>query len=108
MAKREDYYETTGQKTKDFLLGFFGIWLMGAILTGIFYLIFLAFPNSIISFGLSSLFSLIELILAIGGIIYFRRIGRRYIAIGIITSIVLPILIFGACLAVLFAGGGGF
>lgn len=105
-----DYYSNRpGKAVLDFCLGFFGIWIIGylgnMILMFIYRLFFLASNNinSILSSGLVLGSSLIFwILLAIAAIVVSKNKGRRYIGIGIISSVIVPLLFFGACL-ILFA-----
>lgn len=97
-----DYYTTTGKKVGDFLIGFFGIWVISGFLS-----FFIAIINSIVFMnnydiqgwiaGISFVISLILYIVAIVLAFHFKR---HYIAIGIISSFVVPLLLVGACFAV--------
>jgi len=59
---------------------------------------------------MSLLLPLVLLIVGLFLVFLFFKMGRRYIAIGIFISSLLPLLIFGACFFILFgmsAGLGG-
>jgi len=93
-----DYYaEDSSRKGKDFMLGFFGMGAMLFIINTIIYLSLSRLAN-----GASSSLALFNvgfsfLIFLIGIILAFAK-NRRYIGIGIISLILVPLLIFGACL----------
>ncbi len=94
---RTDYYTTPGKKVGDFLMGFFGflaLSFVGSILGSI-----------ISSFGsngfISSIFGIFLLFVALGLCIFFFKIKRRFIAIGIISITLIPVLLFGSCLLLL-------
>lgn len=106
--ERDDFHASVGRKIGDFCLGFFGAYLALAVIQlPIAFLIgawevpdqaWLALPA-------------VMLIVAIAAIVHFFRHGRRYIAIGIIVSVALPLLAVGACFAILavaFSQGGFF
>jgi hypothetical protein len=88
---KPSYYKNTRQKVGDFLLGFFGIIFLNFIFGIIFY------PLSVFSnFGWQSVFiSITILVLAV--VIPFK-IGRRFIALGVVSVALVPVLIFGSCL----------
>jgi len=52
---------------------------------------------------------MLPLILLILGLLFmalFFKIGRRYLAIGILSSAILPLLVYGACWVVIIGAGG--
>lgn len=97
--ERQDYYAgNVGLKIADFCIGLFGA-----------YVLWIA-PFSMAAFlqtlGMEELLVLVPvvaLVLLIGTIVFCFRIGRRYIAIGIMMSIFLPILAVGACFVLIMA-----
>lgn len=91
-----DYYTTTGKKVGDFILGFFGIIILNSIFATVL---------SFASLGWTSL--LIPIVVFAFSLVLFFKIGRRFIAIGIISIALIPILLFGSCLLLLGAGGFG-
>lgn len=91
-----DYYTTTGKKVGDFILGFFGIVILNLIFGTA-----LSFAN----LGWANL--LISIVVFVFLLVLFFKIGRRFIAIGIISIALIPILIFGSCLLLLGAGSLG-
>jgi hypothetical protein len=94
MDKRIDYYTNPGKKIGDFFLGLFGA-LLVVIVAGA---IAAAAPGS----G-SIMISLIgNAILLLAGIVHFFRRGRRFIAIGMISILTIPVLLLGAC-AIMFS-----
>jgi len=96
------YYDTSGKKVGDFLIGFFGIWVLNSIFVAINSLIFGGFSGPSFSGSIGMLTSVFpSLILDIVLIVYFLKFSeRKYIGIGMLNSVVLPLLIFGACLLV--------
>jgi hypothetical protein len=93
MDERQDYYSAGGRKVADFFLGFGGTVLLGVI-AGV---VAAASPNT----GIVS--AIANLILLVAGVVYFFRRGRRFIAIGIISTLTIPLLALGAC-AIIFVG----
>jgi len=89
----EDYYTTTGKKVGDFGKGFFlniGIGIVASLLVS--YLSIIT-SISIIGTIISILFFVMDVFL----IIRFFKENRRYIAIGMLSSLIIPLLLFGAC-----------
>jgi len=105
----DTYYDTEGKRVKDFFLGFILSIVIGVFVYFVFgtilgQLLYYLGASKIYSSGFfSSLLSTILPILLggiLGTVLAFKR-GRRYIGIGIICAIVLPLLFFGACLIVI-------
>lgn len=102
----QDYYTEKGRKISDFFIGFFGIIIAGIVITS-FFSLFLSFGTGYYNTDLLG-FSTPILLLILGvvaTVLSFAK-GRRYIGIGIISSVLVPLLIFGACLLVIFGSGG--
>lgn len=91
---KENYYTSTGKKVGDFFLGFFGVLILNFILAFIFGFLFI-FAN----LYWMNLFISIAISLAL--IFLFFKKNRRFIAIGIIAMMLIPILVFGSCLVLL-------
>jgi len=100
--QKEDYYgDDSSKKVGDFLLGFFGIWIVTYIL---FIIVASLSSVSIIASILYTPFSLIlYIVLIVATLMIASSAGRRYIAIGFFASFLVPLLVFGACL-ILFSG----
>lgn len=100
-SQKPDYYISTGRKVTDFLMGFFG-----AILLSVVYTTFIStFAYSLFSSATSAWANLIiSIVVMVLLSVLFFKIGRRFIAVGIIAISLLPILIFGSCL-LLFGQG---
>jgi len=103
---QNDYYgDNTGRKVGDFCMGFFGPLILFQLLQTPL-LIF----SSIFSSGMYTMFSsiLIFVLALFLGIFFFIKFKktRRYISMGIISSVVIPLILFGACW-VLFSGLNG-
>jgi hypothetical protein len=103
MVNKTDYYIDPKRKIRDFCLGLFGSW--GVVI--IYYVIALTLSSSLSSmvwrFAMSfTLTLLIIIIIQIILIVVFFRKGRRFIGIGILMAILIPIILtllfFGACL----------
>ena len=86
-----DYYTVNpDRKVGDFCLGFFGM-IVSSIL------LFMLGASSFF-FGYLS-YLLMFAVLILGITLPFTN-GRRYIGIGVISSIIIPLLLFGACLLI--------
>lgn len=90
------YYKDTRSKVTDFLLGFFG------------YPVLLSFGGMMISgvrdpnLGTYALVG--AALLTLGVCSYAVQKGRKYIAIGAVSSVILPLLVLGSCLLVISGG----
>jgi hypothetical protein len=117
-TQKANYYQNdSNKKIIDFFIGFFGtmaFWIISAI---VFSLINL-FVNTIIDSDIIDFISamlifimtfiqFLPLLFTIIGIVYFFKKGRRFIAIGILSTIILPLLLFGACI-IMLTGFGAF
>ena len=90
----DDFYADKKKVIEDFWLGFF---------CAIVMTLFLFFGCTII-FGWMGIYSdflffVLTAIVLVIGIIYFFKTGRRYLSIGILTSLFGPLLLFGACVS---------
>ncbi|HBG60929.1 MAG: hypothetical protein A2Y03_10695 [Omnitrophica WOR_2 bacterium GWF2_38_59] len=97
-----DYYTTTGKKVGDFLMGFFGVWVISGLLSFIIAIInsFIFMNNYTIQGWIAGISFVITIILYIVAIVLAFHFKRHYIAIGTISSFVVPLLVVGACFAV--------
>ena len=100
---KEDYYAgDTGKKVLDFCIGFFA---PGVILQ------FLAMPVALLFSTLAGLsygfmgFSYLALgiIFLFLGVLFFVKFRktRRYISIGLLCSVIVPLILFGACMVII-------
>lgn len=100
----EDIYTTTGKKVAHFFIGFLGITFLISIIVGLLSSLIAQIFNlddlAIIWYMLS-----FTLILFITTPIYFFKKNYRYIAIGILSSLIIPLIFAGACF-IMFAGAG--
>lgn len=99
-----EYYQNKEDKTADFIKGFFinvGIGAVAFCLYWIFYAIGLGSSN--ISKGIA--ISIVIILLAIIEFLLIKKHlkTRRYIAIGMIVAIVVPLLVVGACSPLFFS-----
>lgn len=92
-VSRADHYAKTSQKVGDFFLGFLGS-------------LILPFAYSLISYVPIWVYFFASVAILVALCILFFKIDRRFIAIGIISISLIPILVFGSCLLLL--GGGSF
>ena len=104
--KTDFYINNPGKAVGDFCLGFFGIWVVDTIVWFLLAGVFSTLNAGILGNFFVSIFIILILPFIIFPIIFFN-IGRRYVAIGILSSLVLPLIIFGACL-IIISGLGGF
>jgi uncharacterized membrane protein len=72
-------------KIRDFFIGFFGVLIMSSTSLAIPWI------------------SIIVLLAVMPATVYFFRVNRPYISIGILSTLLIPFLIFGAC-SVIFLG----
>jgi hypothetical protein len=79
----KNYYTSTARKVYDFFLGFVGAPVIPAIIAG----------NARSSFGW-----MLALGLMIAGVIVSFKVGRHYLAIGMLSILAAPLLVLGACL----------
>jgi hypothetical protein len=102
----KDYYQSTASKATDFVIGFFGVWVVNALIGYGSYLMFARLinwsANYTLIYSLTTIFYLVILGLNIAVIILSFKRNRRYIGIGILCSaVLLPLLAFGACIVAL-------
>ncbi|MFH1191977.1 MAG: hypothetical protein V1655_00715 [bacterium] len=95
--KKDDYHTSKDKKAKDFLIGFFGI-----IILLFLYSIVISFAPLLFYFA--SMVWVIYFIpiaaIVAAPVIFFKR-GRRFIAVGIVSALLIPFLVFGSCLLLL-------
>ena len=90
--QKPNHYTSTGNKIIDFLLGFFGT----------IFLYYLTTISNFWSVSPNSLMALfIPIIILVLLSILFFKIGRKFIAVGIIAVSIIPVLLFGSCLLLL-------
>jgi hypothetical protein len=105
--KKLDYYTSSGKKVGDFFIGFLGIWAINFVFGSLLSLsssFFSEIYSSFSFFGISAWF--IGLAVDIVLVILAFKYGRRFIAIGILATFLIPLLILGACFLV-FLGSSG-
>lgn len=92
------YYKDTGSKVTDFLVGFLGY----PILTLMAQLAMSAWlpKQANAAYWLTGL---ILTILTIIFIIFAYRLGRKFIAIGILSLLIVPLIAAGSCLLIVLA-----
>ena len=100
--KKGDYYVDSGKKWTDFIIGFFAPIFVGAI----FYSLVLVL-NTIgiiarrnIDEAVSLFLAPLLLLLIIVSVIIAFTKKRRFLAIGILSALLLPLLAMGACTGV--------
>lgn len=100
--RKPNYYTTTGKKVGDFALGFLGTGFVASFVST-FISSLLFFPatlkNSLFS---STIPILISIAVILSLIILSFKVGRKFIAIGIISLLLIPLLILGSCSLLLF------
>jgi hypothetical protein len=103
--EKEDYYVNAGRKWIDFLIGFFGIMILGVVMSVAFGIL----PSlGIVSLGYMTMMPWISMIyplIIIGLIVLFFAIRRRFVAIGMLSFFGLIILLFLALLGACFLSG---
>lgn len=98
----EDYYIDNDKKIKDYYKGFLGVFAVFSLTAfiiqfrGLFYFYSPLVEDSSLLF----IISLLELIVLIVIIVIAFKKNRRYIGIGMISALLIPLLIVGACLGV--------
>ena len=99
----EDYYQDKAKKRKDLLNGVLHNLVVGVVVAGLYFFILL-FAESLESDTFRRVFGIAIVVLGVIGLFIYEFIvirkhlkGRRYIAIGMIIALVLPLLAFGAC-----------
>jgi hypothetical protein len=80
-----NYYSNMGRKIGDFFIGFAVIPIVAALCVAL----------------LGAGFIWLAVCGAIAGTIVCFSIGRRFIAIGLLSTLLIPVLIFGACILAL-------
>lgn len=109
----EDYYQDKKKKRKDFLLGFlvsFGLAIIGFLLAWLIKDLGMndewSSPEGPFSSLLMKIVGLVILVLLVGipEYILIKKYlkERRYIAIGMISGIIIPLLVVGACTPLAF------
>ena len=92
------YYKDTGSKVTDFLVGFFGYPI-------IILLAQLAFGPRVPMWGGPGTWvaAVLSLVLPIVFIIFAYTRGRKFIAIGILSLLIVPLIVAGSCLLIVMA-----
>ena len=94
----KDFYASNKEKkVSDFFIGFFGFFGISAaagflisILGSLLYVVY-------------SIQWIVYVAIFAGGIIWANANGRKYIVLGILSTLLIPLLLFGACV-ILFSG----
>jgi hypothetical protein len=92
------YYKDTGSKVTDFLVGFLGYPI-------IILLAQLAFGPRVPMWGGTETLvtAVISLVLTIVFVVFAYKRGRKFIAIGIISLLIIPLIAAGSCLLIFLA-----
>lgn len=108
----EDYYQDKRQKRNDFWLGFLINFVVAVFAFSLATIIFFIYydlsqpakPNADLISGIG--LSIAIILVAIPEFYFIRKHlkKRRYIAIGMISSLVIPLLIIGACTPLVMFG----
>lgn len=97
---KPDYYTSIWKKTGDFLLGFLGVIILFFLCTTAINLASPLFYSAISDRVISGvILFLIVVILSL--LIIFFKIGRRFIALGMMSVLLIPFFVFGSCLLLL-------
>lgn len=105
----QDRYSSTKNKVTDFLVGFFLIPLALTLFSLIYSRILMVFSQYLNNFGtdlLNIVSVTLNFILVIGLLYWLFKSGRKFVAIGMLCTLLVPLLLFGSCLA-FFATAGG-
>jgi len=106
-SNKKDYYgDSDGRRVGDFLLGFFGIWIIGLLIYFTIAGLLSTINLPVIGGGLVTIAIMLEMAFLIFAIIFAFVKNRKYIGLGIIVSALVPLLIFGACLIMIMSMGG--
>lgn len=99
------YYNSRGKKFGDFFLGLILLPLIGSVVT---YAINILTPMLLSTQGItrpeayisttSSFSVIINILLFVLSLVYFLYKNRRYVILGLIFALLIPLLFFGACL----------
>ncbi len=89
---KPDYYADAGSKVGDFCLGFFG--------TGVAVFVVAMLAGLLGPLGI--VVGLAYQVAFIWGIAWGFKSGRRFVAIGILSTLILPLIVVGACFLFLF------
>lgn len=94
----QGYYKDTSSKVTDFLVGFLGYPIVTLLAQ-------LAFAPSARGLGGtdSVVMAVISLVLTVAFVIFAYKRGRKFIAIGIISLLIVPVIAAGSCLLMLMA-----
>ena len=99
MDAHVDYYTNRATKIGDFCLGFFGLCLLAFVAVAVES----ANPGAAGWWG--GILTVFVIVATVGAGGFLCR-GRRYIAIGMISAVVVPALLVGTC-SIFFLGSGG-
>jgi hypothetical protein len=92
---KDDYYKSgKHRKVTDFMIGFFGamtLWFLSPLIAWLFPVINISFISFVMSFIYVLSFVAFFLIA-----IYFSRKGRRFITIGMVSILIVPLLFLGS------------
>ncbi len=94
--------KTKKEKINDFLIGFLGIPFVNSLVISVWNLL----PESLDLMDSSMIWILSgpQVLINIGLLVYLFKTNKKYIAIGFISALVLPLLFFGGCF-LMFATG---
>jgi len=85
-----DYYSNIASRVVDFIIGFFG----PIVLYALYSMVYSVYFNSPINYFFQSVLPFILMILAIGLAIYFFFNGRKFIGIGIVSLMLIPVIFY--------------
>ncbi|HSV43690.1 MAG TPA: hypothetical protein VLJ10_03960 [Candidatus Bathyarchaeia archaeon] len=95
----DEYYSSTGKVVKDIFLG------GGIVILGVVVWAFAAAYANMISYQWYVVFGNSTLLLGLIALIFisrrYHKKGRKFIWIGIVLALILPLLSFGACFAIM-------
>ena len=91
---RKSYYTATDRKVLDFFAGLAGCPLLlwaGVKLSGL--------QGSTGNTGVA-----VAILLVLGFLMFFLYRGRKYVAIGMLSAVLLPLIVVGGCMLVIYGG----
>ena len=98
----QGYYKDTGSKVTDFFIGFLGYPIASLLVQ---LLMGARFPG-MRGTATDWIASVLSLGLAIFCVVYAYKRGRKFIAIGILSLMIVPLIAFGGCMLVIMAISG--
>ncbi|MFA6088409.1 MAG: hypothetical protein WC755_00970 [Candidatus Woesearchaeota archaeon] len=96
-----EYKLVTGWKSLDVIASFFGFMIANVLLFLLYSFLMSFLFTNIISNVPSIMFGLTLFAINVFIVVYLFRAKYKFLAIGLLTSIFLPLLIFGSCIGIM-------